>query len=76
MLSTALAALWDSALAFTRDLHVTMGTPVSPAGVRTLADLYTGALVTLVARPVDQLDRAAVRDLASTMVRGATQAES
>ncbi|MFC7329072.1 TetR/AcrR family transcriptional regulator [Marinactinospora rubrisoli] len=72
-LAAVLASLLDNALAVTRELHVRMATPVSPAGVRTLVDLYSGALFTLVARPVGQLDRAAVRDLATAMVRGAVQ---
>jgi AcrR family transcriptional regulator len=75
-LSAILTRLWDSALVVTRQLHVMMGTRMSPAGIRALADLYSGALFALVTRPVDQLDRAAVHELASTMIRGAAQIEA
>lgn len=75
-LAASLATLLDSGVAVSRQLHVTIGSPVSPAGVRALVDHYNGALFTLLARPVDQLDRTAVHNLAASMVRGVLQLDS
>lgn len=75
-LSASLATLLDNVLALTQQLHVSMGTPVSPAGVSTLVDLYIGALFTLIARPVDQIDRAAVHSLTTAMVHGAIRLDA
>ncbi|QVQ53844.1 TetR family transcriptional regulator [Spiractinospora alimapuensis] len=75
-LADSLSALLGDAVASSRQLHVTMGTPVSPEAVRTLSDMYIGALFTLVAQPVEQLDRTAVHNLATSMVRGAIQLDT
>ncbi|MFE9243759.1 TetR/AcrR family transcriptional regulator [Nocardiopsis sp. NPDC006938] len=70
-LAAVLGRLEEATYSSTVRLHEDLGTLATKDTVATLGALYAGALFTLVTRPVEQVDRAAVRALVEAMVRGA-----
>ena len=70
-LARALEALRDATVAFTKQHHADHDLNIPPAAVATMVALYGGALFSLVTAPEGEVDAAAVRALAETIVRSA-----